>query len=189
VDARRDQGLGRAGVWDAHRRADYSGGTVPAMAVDSFLKVDGIPGESADAKHKGEIDVLAFSWGVSSAKGAASGGGGGSGKAVFDDLLVVAHTSKASPLLWLACASRQHVKSAVLTCRRPGKAPVEFLKVTLSDVMISSYELDGSDEEPPLDQIGLTYAKIVTEYVPVDATGKAQPAVKAGWDMKANKKV
>lgn len=157
------------------------------MAVDYFLKVDGIPGESQDAKHKGEIDVLAFSWGVSQAK-APSGGGGGAGKAVFDDLLVVARTSKASPLLWLACASGKHVKSAVLTCRRAGKSPVEFLKITLSDVVVSSYELDGSDEEPPLDQIGLAYAKIETQYTPVDATGKSQPPAKAAWDLKAGKK-
>ena len=159
------------------------------MAVDYFLKVDGIPGESADAKHKGEIDVLAFSWGVSSAKGASSGGGSGAGKAVFDDLLVLANTSKASPLLWLGCASGQHFKTAVLTGRRAAKAPVEFLKITLTDVTITSYELDGSDEGQPTDQIGLACAKIVTEYTPFDATGKAQPPVKAGWDMKANKKV
>jgi type VI secretion system secreted protein Hcp len=81
------------------------------------------------------------------------------------------------------------LKTAVLTCRRAAKSPVEFLKITLTDVLIASYELDGSDEEPPLDQIGLAYAKIVTEYTPFDATGKAQPAVKAGWDLKANKKV
>jgi type VI secretion system secreted protein Hcp len=159
------------------------------MAVDTFLKLDGIPGESVDAKHKGEIDVLAFSWGVSAGKTAASGGGGGSGKSVFDDLLVVAHTSKASPLLWQACASGKHVKTAVLTCRRAAKSPVEFLKITLEDVLVASYELDGSDEEPPLDQVALSYAKIVTEYTSVDAAGKAQPPVKAGWDVKANKKL
>ena len=108
---------------------------------------------------------------------------------MFDDLLVVARTSKASPLLWLACASGTHIKTAVLTCRRSGKAPVEFLTITISDVVVSSYELDGSDEEPPLDQIGLAYAKIETEYTPVDPTGKAQPPVKAGWDLDAGKKV
>jgi type VI secretion system secreted protein Hcp len=158
------------------------------MAIDAFLKIDGIPGESVDAKHKGEIDVLAFSWGVSQAGSAGSGGGGGAGKAVFDDLLVVAHTSKASPLLWQACASGKHVKSAVLTCRRPGKSAVEFLKITLTDVLVASYELDGSDDEPPLDQIALSYAKLATEYTATDAAGKAQPPVKAGWDVKANKK-
>ncbi|HXV96397.1 MAG TPA: type VI secretion system tube protein Hcp [Gaiellaceae bacterium] len=158
------------------------------MAVDTFLKIDGIPGESRDARHKGEVEVLAFSWGVSQA-GAAASGGGGTGKASFDELLVVAATSKASPLLWLACASGKHVKSAVLTCRRAGKAPVDFLKITLTEVLVSSYELDGSDEEPPLDQIGLTYAKIETQYTPVDAAGKAQAPVKAGWDLKTGKKV
>ena len=156
--------------------------------ADYFLKVDGIPGESADAKHKGEIDVLAFSWGVSQA-GAPSSGGGGSGKAAFDDLIVVARASKASPLLWLACASGTHIKSAVLTCRRSGKSAPEFLTITLSDLVVASYELDSSDDGPPLDQIGLAYAKIETQYTPVDPAGKALPPVKAGWDVAAGKKV
>jgi len=85
------------------------------MAVDYFLKLDGIPGESTDAKHKDEIDTLAFSWGVSQSGSSGPGGGGGAGKAVFEDLLVVARTSKASPKLLLACASGQHIKTAVLT--------------------------------------------------------------------------
>jgi type VI secretion system secreted protein Hcp len=157
--------------------------------ADYFLKVDGIPGESADAKHKDEIDVLAFSWGVSQTEAASSGGGGAAGKAMFDDLLVVARTSRASPLLWLACASGTHIASAVLTCRRGGKSAVEFLKITLSDVVVASYELDSSDEGPPLDQLGLAYAKIETQYTPVDPTGKAQAVVKAGWDLAAGKKV
>jgi type VI secretion system secreted protein Hcp len=160
------------------------------MAVDYFLKLDGIPGESTDVKHKDEIDVLAFSWGVSGSKSTGpGGGGGGAGKAVFEDLLVVARTSKASPKLWLACASGQHIKSAVLTCRKPGKAPFEFLKITLTDVLVSSYEIDGSDEEPPLDQIALAFAKVETAYTPQDPSGKAQPPVKAGWDVKKNAKV
>lgn len=155
------------------------------MTVDYFLKVDGIPGESVDAKHKGEIDVLAFSWGVSHA--GTSGSGRAASKALFEDLLVVARTSKASPLLWLACAEGAHIKSAVLTCRRAGKAPVEFLQILLTEVVVSSYEIDG-DEEPPLDQIALAYAKIETRYTPVGPTGKAQPPVKAVWDLKAGKK-
>ena len=157
--------------------------------VDYFLQVDGIPGESADAKHRNEIEVLAFSWGVSQTGTPSSGGGGGSGKAVFDDLLVVARSSKASPLLWLACASGTHIKSAVLTCRRGSKAALEFLTITLSDVVVASYELDSSDDGPPLDQIGLAYVKIETQYTPVDPAGKALPPVKAGWDVAAGKKV
>jgi type VI secretion system secreted protein Hcp len=157
--------------------------------ADYFLKLDGIPGESKDAKHKDEIDVLAFSWGVGHAGSTSTGGGGGAGKAVFDDLLVVARTSKASPLLWLACASGTHIKTAVLTCRKAGKPPQEFLTIILSEVLVASYEVDGSDDEPPLDQVSFSYAKIETHYTPVDKTGKPQPAIKAGWDLKTNKKV
>jgi type VI secretion system secreted protein Hcp len=160
------------------------------MAVDYFLKVDGIAGESADAKHKGEIDVLGFNFGVSNETASTGGGGGGAGKAVFDDLVVLARTSKASPLLWLACASGQHVKSAVLTCRRTAvKTQVEFLKVTLEDVTITSYEADGGDEERPVDQVALNYGKIELAYTPVDSSGKPQPPVTAGWDVAKNAKV
>jgi type VI secretion system secreted protein Hcp len=160
------------------------------MAVDYFLKVDGIPGESADAKHKGEIDVLGFGFGSSNESGSPTGGGGGAGKAVFDDLVVLAPTSKASPLLWLACASGQHLKKAVLTCRRTAaKMQAEFLKVTLTDVMITSYETDAADEERPLDQVAMGYGKIELAYTPVDSAGKLQPVVKAGWDLTKNAKV
>lgn len=158
------------------------------MAVDYFLKVDGIPGESIEAKHKGEIDVVGFGWGVSQASAPATGGGG-AGKADFEDLVVVARTSTASPLLWQACATGQHLKSAVLTCRRKaGKAKVEFLKITLTDVTVTFYEIDGADDGPPADQFGLGYAKVQTAYTHVDAAGKAQSPAEAGWDLKTNAK-
>jgi type VI secretion system secreted protein Hcp len=156
------------------------------MAVDYFLKLDGLPGESTDTKHKGEIDVLAFSWGVSQAGSSGRGVGVSAGKAIFEDLLVVARTSKASPKLWQACATGQHLKTAVLVCRKAGKAPLEFLKITLTDVTITSYEIDSSDEELPLDQVALAFAKVETEYVSVDTKGKAQPPVTTGWDLKKN---
>ena len=158
------------------------------MAVDYFLKLDGIPGESTDAKHKGEIDVLAFSWGVSQAGSSGRGVGVSAGKAIFEDLLVVARTSKASPKLWQACATGQHLKTAVLVCRKAGKAPLEFLKITLTDVTITSYEIDSSDEELPLDQVALAFAKVETEYVSVDPKGKAQPPVTTAWDLKKTAK-
>ncbi|HWM14405.1 MAG TPA: type VI secretion system tube protein Hcp [Gaiellaceae bacterium] len=159
------------------------------MAVDSFLKLDGIPGESTDAKHKGEIDVLAFSWGVSRAGSTGPGGGGSAGKAIFEDLLVVARTSKASPKLWQACAAGQHLKSAVLACRKAGAKQVDFLVIELTEVTITSYEIDGSDDELPLDQFALAFAKVETQFVSVDAKGKAQPPVSTGWDLKKNAKV
>ena len=155
--------------------------------ADYFLKVDGIPGESADAKHKDEIDVLAFSWGLSQTGAAATGSGGASGRAVFDDLIVVAGASKASPQLWLACANGTHLKSAVLTCRRRDEAAVEFLTIQLTDVVITSYEVDGSEEEEPVDQISLSYGRIETKYTPADQTGKLQSPIGTGWDVKVGK--
>src|SRR5918995_4005319 len=101
------------------------------MAVDYFLKIDGIEGESADKAHAKEIELLSFSWGLSQAGAGAHGGGGGAGKAAFQDFVFVARVSKASPKLFLTCASGQHVKSVVLSCRRSGGAQLEFLKIKL----------------------------------------------------------
>ena len=88
-----------------------------------------------------------------------------------------------------SCASGQHIKTAVLTCRKPGKAPFEFLKITLTDVTVSSYEIDGSDDELPLDQIALSFAKVEMAYTPQGPTGKSAPPVKAALDLKKNAKV
>lgn len=159
------------------------------MAADYFLRIDGIDGESADSRHKGEIDVLSFSWGVSQAGAAGPGGGGGAGKAVLQDLNFVARTSKASPNLFLACASGKHVKSAVLTCRRAAGGKAEFLKITLSNVLVSSHQVGGSAPEEPLDQVSLRFGRIEVEYTPQAKGGKAEPVVKGGWDVKTNKKV
>lgn len=158
------------------------------MAVDYFLELDGIEGESADKAHAKEIEVLAFSWGVANGGSPGPGSGGGAGKPLFEDLLVVARTSKASPRLVLACASGQHVKSAVLTCRRAGAAPVEFLTITLDDVVVASFEIDGGEEEPPTDQIALAFAKARIAYTPVSKTGKPKPDVEIAWDLAKNAK-
>ena len=159
------------------------------MAVDYFIKIDGIPGESTDKQHKDEVEVISFSWGVTQAGPGPGGGGGGAGKASFQDLHFFARTSKASPELFLACASGQHISSAVLACRRGGKAQLEFLEVKLSDVLVSSYQIGGSTPEQPLDQVSLSFTKFELEYVPAGKAGKPGPPIEAGWDLMANKKV
>ena len=118
------------------------------MAVDYFLKIDGIEGESLDEKHKGEIEIESFSWGLTQPGGSSvGGGGGGGGKAQFRDISFVALISKASPKLFLACASGTHSKSAVLTVRKGGEQQMEFDTMTLEDVLISSYQ-QGSSQAP-----------------------------------------
>jgi type VI secretion system secreted protein Hcp len=158
-------------------------------AFDYFLRVDGIQGESADAKHKGEIDVLSWSWGETHAT-ASSSSGGAAGKVEMSDLTVVARVSKASPHLLLACASGKHFKSAMLTGRKAGKGQLDYLTFSLSDILVSSYQTGGSASvEPPMDSISLSFGKIQVEYKEQKVDGSLGETVKVGWDRKANKQL
>jgi type VI secretion system secreted protein Hcp len=159
-------------------------------AVDYFLKLDGIDGESQDDKHKGEIDVLSWSWGETNSGTSAGGGGGGAGKVSMQDFHFTMTVNKATPTLMLFCANGQHIKSGILTCRKAGTEQQEYLKVTFSDLIVSSYQTGGSaNDVVPTDQISLNFSKIEYEYKPQKADGSLDSAVKTGWDLKANKKV
>jgi len=160
-------------------------------AVDYFLKIDGIPGESSDSKHKGEIDVEQWSWGEANAGNMAHGGGGGAGKVQMQDFNFVMRENKASPLLMLACAQGQHIKSAQLTCRKAGTDQQEFLTIKFTDLLVSSFATGGSanGDVVPVDQISLNFAKIEYEYKPQKADGTLDSPAKAGWDLKLNQKV
>jgi type VI secretion system secreted protein Hcp len=140
------------------------------MSFDMFLKIDGIDGETTDKLHPNEIQISAFSWGVANAGSSSSGSGGGTGKAVLQDFSFSAATSKASPNLMLACATGFHINQALLTCRRSGN--FEFLKIKLSDVLVSSYAIGGSDtDDSPNDNFSLNFAKIDMLYT-VQRTGE-----------------
>ena len=117
------------------------------MAADVFLKLGDIKGESSDDKHKGEIDVLAWSWGVSNAASMATGGGGGLGKASFHDLTITHYIDKASPNLLKMCATGEHIKEATLTQRKQGKGQQEYLLIKLTDVMVSSVQDGGTGDQ------------------------------------------
>ena len=158
-------------------------------AVDYFLKIDGIQGESKADKHKNEIDVLSFSWGETQSGTFAAGGGGGAGKVAMQDFHFAMAHNKASPALMLACAQGDHIKSATLTCRKAGKDQQEFLKFTMSDCLVSSFQIGGSASENvvPTDQCSLNFAKIEHEYKEQDATGKLTGSVKKWYDLKSVK--
>lgn len=155
-------------------------------AVDYFLKIDGIAGESQDSKHKGEIELESFSWGASQA--VRPGGGGGAGKVEMQDFYFVMSVNKASPKLFLACASGQHLKHAILTARKAGKGQQEFLLYKFTDVLISSYQTSAAgDEILPIDQVSFDFARIEMEFRPQKPDGSLGPPEKAGWDVKKNK--
>jgi type VI secretion system secreted protein Hcp len=162
------------------------------MAVDAFLKIEGIDGESTDLQHKDAIEISSFSFGVSNPTTISSAtGGAGAGKAQFQDFHFTSSMTKASPKLMLSCATGTHIKKAELFCRKAGgneRAPVEFLKITLTDVLVSSYQTGGSNDIIPTDQFSLNYAKIEFDYTPQKSDGSLDSAVTASWDLKANKK-
>src|SRR5712692_7947485 len=100
------------------------------MAVDMFLKLDDLKGESIDAKHKDAIDILSWSWGMSQSGTTHSGGGGGAGKVSVSDISITKHVDRATPSLMLSCCNGKHFKQAVLTVRKAGEKPLEYIKLT-----------------------------------------------------------
>lgn len=158
------------------------------MAVDFFLKIDGIPGESQDHKHKDEIQLDSWSWGETQTGTMGAGGGGGAGKVNMQDFHFVMHVNKATPKLILACAGGDHIKKAVLTCRKAGKDQQEFLVYNFYDLLISSYQTGGSGDTPN-EQVSFNYSKMEVEYKEQKADGTLGGGVKAGWDLKQNKAV
>jgi type VI secretion system secreted protein Hcp len=165
-------------------------GGSPMAAVDYFLKIDGIDGESQDSKHKGEIELDAWGWKETNAGSFPAGGGGGAGKVAVQDFHFVMKHNTASPRLMLACATGEHLKKAVLVCRKAGHQQQEFLKVTLTDCLVSSYEMGGgAGDVLPVDQFSLNFARIEQEYKQQKADGTLGGAVKSGYDVKQNTKV
>jgi type VI secretion system secreted protein Hcp len=159
-----------------------------AAAVDYFLKIEGVDGESADGAHKNWIEIDSYSWGETN-RGALASGGGGAGKVYMQDFHFMKKLDKASPVLMQACAQGEHFKMATLVAIKEGAGRQEFLKVTLTDVLISSYRTGGSSGVVPTDQFSINFAKIEYEYMPMNPDGSLGEAVKASWDLKANKRV
>lgn len=158
--------------------------------TDYFLEIDTIPGESQDDKHGGEINCLSWSWGETQSGTAALGGGGGAGKVNMQDFNFVMSFNKASPKLMLACATGQHISHAILTCRKAGGEQQEYLKITFSDLLISSYQCGGSSGDVlPVDQCSFNYTKVEFEYCPQKSDGTLDSPMLAGYDIKANKKL
>jgi type VI secretion system secreted protein Hcp len=157
-------------------------------SVDYFLKIDGIPGESTDSKHKNEIDLQSWSWGEANAGTHAGGGGGGAGKVAMQDFNFTMKVNKASPKLFLACATGQHIKEALLICRKAGKEQQEYLKIKFSDLLISSYQTGGSGGDVvPVDQISFNFSKIETSYAPQKPDGSLDAPVVHNYSVKENK--
>ncbi len=160
------------------------------MAVDMFIKIGDIAGESMDSVHAGEIDVLAWSWGASNSGTAHQGGGAGAGKVNVQDLSFTKYIDKSSPDLMLACCNGAHQAQAILTVRKAGTTPLEYLVITMTEVMITSISTGGSGGEDRLtENVTLNFAKVKIDYKEQTPTGTTGATPSAGWDISQNVKV
>lgn len=162
------------------------------MAFDSFLKLGDIKGEANDAKHKGEIEVYSFHWGVTNTGMGGHGSGGGSGKCHVAEFVITKKVDCASPVLFLNCATGLHIKEGTFVVRKAGGTQLEYLKIKLTDVLVSSVRPGGSAhgaDDVPLEEVSLNFGKCELDYQPQGADGKpAGGPIHGGWDLKQNVK-
>ena len=157
------------------------------MAVDMFIKIDTVDGESRDKAHAKDIDVLAWSWGISNSGSAHVGGGAGAGKCNIQDISFTKWVDSSTPKLALACCDGKHFKDATLVVRKAGEKPVEYLKIKIEEVLITSISTGGSGGEDRLtENVTLNFAKVSLDYVPQDAKGAAGTAIPMTWSIAEN---
>ena len=157
------------------------------MASDTFAKLGDIKGESPDDKHKDEIEVLSFSWGVANAGSMAFGGGGGEGKATFHDLSFTHKVDKASPVLMQACATGVHLKEGTITVRKSGKGQQEFLIIKMNDIIITSVTNGGGGGDGASENVSIAFAKVDMQYKPQKPDGSLEAGIHFKYDLKAQK--
>lgn len=157
------------------------------MAVDMFIKIGSLKGESRDKAHKEEIDVLAWSWGMSQSGTGHMGGGSGAGKVNVNDLSFTKYIDKTSCDLMLTCCNGKHHPEATLVVRKAGEQPLEYLKITMKDVIITSVSTGGSGGEDRLtENVTLNFAQVKVDYKEQTATGGVGATPTMNWDIAQN---
>lgn len=158
------------------------------MAVDQFLKLDGIKGESVVKGYEDQIDILSWSWGLNQSGTTHLGTGSGSGKASVNDLVITHYVDAASPNLVSACFSGKHIAKATLTMRKAGGTALEYVVFDLEKLMITNVSHGGnSGEDRPVETFSLNFAKVKLSYQPQDDKGaKKGGQISAGFDIAAN---
>lgn len=160
------------------------------MAQDMFLKIEGIEGESMDATHKNEIEVLEWSWESRQHSNMHSGSGGGAGKATVEDFVFSHYVDKSSPNLLNFCLSGKHIKNINFVIRKAGGDPLEYLTISFSDAIITRVFLSGnaSNDTRPVENVMFSFTKFTQDYVTQNAEGNKSGIVSASYDIKANQK-
>lgn len=157
------------------------------MAVDMFLKLEGITGEAKDSVHAGEIDILAWSWGASNSGTSHMGGGAGAGKVNVQDISVTKYVDLASAALLLHCCNGGHIAEATLTVRKAGTNPLEYIVIKMEQVLVCAYSTGGSGGEDRLtENVTLNFAKVAFDYLEQKPDGTEGEKGSMTWDIPAN---
>lgn len=145
------------------------------MAIDAFIKIDGVKGESVVKGHKDEIDILAWSWGMSQSGTTHVGTGAGAGKVNVQDLTFTHYVDSSTPNLMQACATGKHFDGAVLVLRKAGETPLNYVTIELTNVIVSAVSTGGSQgEELVTENVTLNFNEYKYGYQPQDKTGAAK---------------
>jgi len=157
------------------------------MASDIFLKLGDVNGDSVDKVHAGEIDVLAWGWGMTQSGDMHAASGGGAGRVDVQDISFTKKVDRASPNLIKFCCNGEAFKTATLTVRKAGKDPLEYLVIELENVVISSFSLGGSPGDEVLtENVSLNFAKFKYVYTAQMDDGSGGASIDAGYDIRTN---
>jgi len=159
------------------------------MAADMFMKIEGVKGEAQDKTHKDEIEVLTWSWGMSQSGTAHIGRGAGAGKVNVRDVSFTKYVDMSSTELMVSCCNGKHFKEALLTVRKAGEHPVEYIKIKMEQVIITSISTGGSRGEDLLtEEVTLNFARVGVEYTSQDENGTAKDKKNMTWNIAGNAK-
>lgn len=158
-----------------------------SAATDMFIKLGSIKGEAQARGHEDEIDVLAWSWGSSCPADTTIGGGGGAGKATFKELSFTKYIDKATPKLYESCVQNTRHERGTLTLQRGGDAPLDYLVIHMTDVLVTSVSSSGSSgEDQPTEEVTLNFTQVEMIYTEQTPDGAAGEQVIFTWDLGTN---
>jgi type VI secretion system secreted protein Hcp len=161
------------------------------MAVDMFLELDGVKGETADKafKSKNAMDILSWNWGIANAGTFHTGTGGGAGKASFSDVTITKYLDLASPNLMLFCANGKHIDKGTITVRKAGENPLNYLTITMEKIFVTGYSTSASGgEERLIESVSLNFGKVKVEYAQQAEKGGKQGTNDFNWNIAENAK-
>jgi type VI secretion system secreted protein Hcp len=160
------------------------------MAMDMFINMGAkIKGESRDKVQgpKGDIDILAWSWGMSQSGTTHTGGGGGAGKANFQDISITKYIDSSSSALMIALAKGSHIPKCELLVRKAGEGQQKYLVITIEEVLVTSISTGGSGGEDRLtENVSLNFAKVKFENFKQNSKGATESAGIFGWSIAEN---